>query len=78
MKLRSGLTVRDVTVDYLANLGTAAACRVTIPKGTRAALVEIPAPTWVVDDLPLLVELTGNSHDPQYRYCVLPRDAVEP
>lgn len=76
MTRETATTCRAVTVDYLANLGAAAACRVTIPAGTRVALVPIPAPEWVVDDVPLLVKLTGNAHDPKYRYCVVPADAV--
>ena len=66
-------TTREVTVDYLAHLGPPSACRVTIPAGTRAVRV---GADWAVADVALLARLTGNSHDPQFRYCWLPADAV--
>jgi hypothetical protein len=72
---RHRTTTREVTISYLANLGAGAACRVTIPAGTRAVLVEGTGGGWAVDDVPLLVKLTGNNHDPHYRYAWLPAEA---
>jgi hypothetical protein len=68
-------TTQPVTVTWLAEMGAAAACRVTIPAGTRAKLVEGTGGGWVVEDVDLLVRLTGNSHDPHYRYLFLPAEA---
>ena len=78
--VRRGFTNRAVTIDYLANLGPAAACKVTIPAGTRVKMVPdldgIHGAGWVVDDVPLLIRLTGNAHDPHYRYATVPADVV--
>jgi hypothetical protein len=72
------LTQRDVTINYLETQGRIAACRITIPAGTRAIAVMNPSGfKWAVDDVPLLIELTGNSHDPQYRYAYLPDEAMQ-
>lgn len=70
-------TTREVTVDYLANLGPAAACKVTVPVGTPALLIQdgSGAEFWAVADVAWLVEVTGNTHDPYYRYCFIPPDA---
>lgn len=68
-------TTRDVTIDYLKEMGSAAHCRITIPAGTRAVLVEGQGGGWAVDDIPLIVRLTGNTHDPHYRYAWLPAEA---
>jgi hypothetical protein len=68
-------TTQPATVTWLAEMGAAAACRVTIPAGTRAKLVEGTGGGWVVEDVDLLVRLTGNSHDPHYRYLFLPAEA---
>lgn len=69
------LTTREVTIDYLAELGRAAHCRVTIPAGTVAVLVEGHGGGWAVASEALLMRLTGNTHDPRYRYAFLPDEA---
>lgn len=66
------LTLNEVTINCFADQGAAAACQVTIPAGTRAKLT---GAGWAVDDIPLLVRLTGNRHDPHYRYVWLPKEA---
>jgi hypothetical protein len=74
-------TLRPVTVDYLTGQGPAAAVRLTVPAGTRAAYVRdlhAHGGGWVVDDIAWLVAATGNSHDPHYRYLVLPALAFQP
>lgn len=43
--------------------------RVTIPKGTPVHFVSGIGGGWVVSSSKLLVELTGNTHDPKYRYA---------
>lgn len=46
---------------------------VTLPAGTRVMLVKGASGTkgdlYAVADAKLLVDLTGNSHDPKYRYA---------
>lgn len=70
-------TIRDVTVDYLANIGTP--YRITIPAGTEVIPVEGGMGTeWAVKSEKLLIDLTGNTHDPKYRYCFVPSDVVAP
>lgn len=68
-------TNRDVTLIPWENIGLKQ--EIMIPAGTRCVLVDGPQGcAWAVDDVPLLVKLTGNSHDPKYRYVFLPLDAV--
>lgn len=54
---------------------------VTLPKGTAVTLVKGGSGTegdvYAVRDTALLVKLTGNRHDPRYRYAFVPTDAVE-
>lgn len=73
-----GATVRDTTIGYLTRAGTRCTrYTITIPAGTRAVLVRNGmGDQWAVDDVPLLVRLTGNDHDPQYRYAWLPDSAM--
>jgi len=68
----SGYTTAEVTINYLAHLGPAAAVTITLPVGTRCKRVD---GEWAVDDEALLVRLTGNTHDPKYRYAWLPASA---
>jgi hypothetical protein len=50
---------------------------ITIPAGTKLRLVDDPmGVAWAVDDVQLLIELTGNSHDPIYRYVYVPNSLV--
>ena len=63
---------RDVTIVY-------AGAEITIPKGTRLLIVpggggEVH---FAVESQALLTRLTGNTHDPKYRYAFMPADAVE-
>ena len=52
----------------------------TIPEGTPVILVKgadgLMGDLWAVQSKKLLVELTGNTHDPKYRYAFVPSDAV--
>jgi hypothetical protein len=32
---------------------------------------------FAVDDIPLLIKLTGNDHDPHYRYVFVPNSIVQ-
>ena len=54
----------------------------TLPKGTAVVLVKgadgLKGDLWAVRDHTLIVKLTGNSHDPKYRWTWVPEDAVEP
>lgn len=75
--MRTSITTRDVEVHYPAYGGTT----FTIPNGTEVVLVPNASGTegdlWAVRSQKLLVELTGgNTHDPKYRYCWVPTDAV--
>jgi hypothetical protein len=65
-------TAREVTVRYLENIG--AGIDVTIPKGMLLLKVN---GKYAVQSTALLIKLTGNTHDPKYRWCYVPADAVE-
>lgn len=53
----------------------------TIPQGTVVTLIKGASGTegdlWAVRDAKLIMDLTGNTHDPKYRYTWVPADAVE-
>jgi hypothetical protein len=52
--------------------------RITLPKGTEILEVKGTGGGFAVKDTALLVELTGNSHDPIYRYLwVAPADVEQ-
>ncbi len=81
MSAKKSTLRREVTVDYLTEMGAAVACKVTLPEGTpvvHIGFVTCHGEAWAVDDVPLLMRLTGNRHDPIYRYCIVPTDAVGP
>lgn len=75
--MRTSITTRDVTVTY----PSFSTCTFTVPNGTEVMLVPNASGTegdlWAVRSTELLVKLTGgNHHDPKYRYCWVPTDAV--
>lgn len=51
---------------------------ITLPRGTRLELVNHTSAgkggVWAVESEKLLSELTGNTHDPKYRYCFVPNE----
>lgn len=53
---------------------------VTIPKGTRVRLIKnadgVRGDLFAVDDVLLLMKLTGNKHDPKYRYAFIEPEEV--
>lgn len=53
---------------------------VTLPEGTEVILVEGASGTkgdlYAVKSVELLKKLSGNTHDPEYRYAFVPADAV--
>lgn len=55
--------------------------RFTVPAGTEVTLVRDASGTegdlYAVASVALLMQLTGNTHDPTYRYAWVPNDAVE-
>lgn len=57
----SGYTTAEVTINYLAHLGPAAAVTITLPVGTRCKRVD---GEWAVDDEALLVCLHARSEIP--------------
>lgn len=65
---------RDVSMNYH---GTP----ITLPAGTTVTLVKEASGTegdlYAVQSVKLLIELTGNAHDPKYRYAFVPTDAVD-
>lgn len=75
--LETRVTTKAVSVKYLENILGSHAPEITIPAGTEAMLVPSPGGGWVVASERLLVELTGNTHDPKYRYCWLPDEAFQ-
>jgi hypothetical protein len=54
---------------------------VTIPAGTRCELVRGASGTkgdlFAIADVAKLIELTGNAHDPHYRYAFVDNADVE-
>jgi hypothetical protein len=71
-------TIREVTVRYLETQGPVAACDVTLPEGTELVLVHNGTRSeYAVADVALLKRLTGNDHDPVYRYCFVPDEVVD-
>jgi hypothetical protein len=69
-------TIREVTVKYLENIGFP--YDVTVPEGTELTAVEGGTGiSYAVKDVALLIRLTGNTHDPHYRYCCVPDDVVD-
>lgn len=68
----------DYTCTPFQNIGLSTA--ITVPKGTKCKLVKSlnggAGDGWVIDDVPLLIKLTGNSHDPVYRYVEVPAELV--
>lgn len=76
--MRTSVTTRDVHVtypDFSRDTMT-----ITIPAGTEVMLVPKGAglefDIWAVRSEELLIRLSGNTHDPRYRYCRVPADAV--
>lgn len=54
---------------------------VVLPAGTDVMLLKnasgtAPFNKWAVQSEALLMKLTGNTHDPKYRYAWVPDDAV--
>jgi hypothetical protein len=69
-KQRTGKLKRDLPINLW---GT----DVVLPKGTN---VEYPSKInsmWAVASVDLLIKLTGNTHDPKYRYAWVPTDEVD-
>lgn len=56
-------------------------CTFVLPKGTQVQLIKGASGTqgdlWAVRHVKLLKELTGNHHDPVYRYCFVNSELVE-
>lgn len=54
---------------------------VKVPKGTLVHLVKNASSNegdlYAISNIALLVELTGNSHDPKYRHAFVSSDEVE-
>ena len=48
---------------------------VTVPAGTQAVHVDEDGGGWAIDDIAWLVQATGNTHDPHYRFLYLPAAA---
>ncbi len=51
---------------------------ITLPEGTvLRPVIDNGQVQYAVDDIDLLVRLTGNDHDPQYRYVYVPTEEVK-
>jgi len=69
--MAQGRTIKAVTVNYHGS-------RITLPVDTRViSVMGGLGPSWAVANAGLVMELTGNTHDPKYRYCWVPDDAVK-
>jgi hypothetical protein len=51
---------------------------ITLPIGTAICLVHEENGGFAVEDVAWLKQITGNTHDPEYRFLYVPGDAVEP
>jgi len=70
-------TIQDCETPVFENVHGTLAQRITIPAGTLVELVDGPQGMfWAVADVPLLMRLTGNTHDPKYRYICVPHALV--
>lgn len=70
-------TNADWQTTVFADQAAALRATITIPAGTRLVLVDQPqGAAYAVDDVPLLIRLTGNTHDPKYRYVFVPNSIV--
>lgn len=63
-------TNRDITMNLWGKI-----C--TIPAGTRVHFVAGTGGGWVVSSERLLIDLTGNDHDPRYRYAWIGESDVD-
>lgn len=67
-------------LDLIAWPGIGGGYPITLPEGSRALLVKglsgLNGDGFAVASIRQLVELTGNHHDPKYRYVDLPADAI--
>lgn len=52
-------------------------CTFTLPAGTQMQLIQGIGGGWAVRSVKLLIDLTGNTHDPVYRYCFVPKELVD-
>lgn len=66
-------TTKDLELDLWGS-------KVTLPQGTKVRLIKGASGTrgdlYAVDSVKDLIALTGNAHDPRYRYAFVPTDAV--
>lgn len=51
--------------------------KITLPIGTKICLVIEENGGYAVADSEWLKQVTGNTHDPEYRFLYVPADAVE-
>lgn len=72
---RTGVVARDLFMNLWGM-----SC--TVPQGTRVKLIVgadgVKGDVWAIADVAVLIALTGNDHDPKYRYAWVPADAVTP
>ena len=76
MAYRTGVTVTEST----SHVGDGPfAQKITIPAGTRVRSVTdgMGFEHWTVVSKELLIRLSGNTHDPIYRYSFVPADCVK-
>ena len=73
-RIKTGVLKHDVEIQY----PPPRPYKVTLPKGAAVHYVDSPGGGWAISSVQLLVELTGNTHDPHYRYAwVSPEDVNE-
>jgi hypothetical protein len=61
-KQRTGKLKRDLPTNLWG-------ADIVLPKGTKVELPNKINSMWAVSSVDLLIKLTGNAHDPKYRYA---------
>lgn len=70
-------TIKSVAITYPDRAAAGPmAQQIVIPVGTEVLHVAGNGGGYAVNDTELLVKLTGNDHDPKYRYAWLPADVI--
>lgn len=73
--MNTHITTRSLELSFCGS-------KFTLPAGTLCHLVKgadgLKGDLYAVSQAKVIMDLTGNKHDPIYRYCWVPADAVIP